>query len=351
MRHLYYILILVLIFSCQNKGKEIFNGELIIVQNEPNMESLIGKHLEFDEIYTGMISVYDSLIVFSSDKYGDYYSRVFNLNTGKQINSVIKFGQGPDEEVSVHCEAEYYVDTSINMWYYDGFSKKQGILVNLKNSCVINSIDFSGLPADDKKMLTRFFILNDSLLLAWNQQEKLFFDDNIASPPLWHLFNYKTNEKLRQYDVFNNFRYINDSDCLISHDLIKPDKTKFAMTMWYLRQINIVDIKTGAVKGIRVKNSPDFTDVVNAYYADLKEYYIRACADDDFIYAAMQEEQNTIVDVFDWDGNYLKRLSLDKKMNDIDSNIALDPVNKYLYISTVGEEDEEVYQYKLGIRN
>jgi hypothetical protein len=346
---LFFLLILAVIFSCKSKSKseELFNGEIIIIQNEPNMESLTGKHIEFDEIYAGMISVYDSLIVFSSHQYGDYYSRVFNLNTGKQINSVIKIGQSPDEQVSVHCEAEYYVDTAINLWYYDGFIKKHGLLVNLKNSCIINNIDFSRLPADDGKMLTRFFILNDSLLLAWNQQEKLFFDDNILSPPLWHLFNYKTNKQLRQYDVFNEFRYYSTQSCLGSSDIIKTDKTKFAIIMEYLRQINIVDIKTGVVKGFRFKNSPDFTTVVNAHYTDLQSYYTRACGDDDFIYAAVQEAQNTVVDVFDWDGNYLKKLVLDKKF-DKSSNIALDPVNKYLYILTVGENEEEVYQYDVS---
>jgi hypothetical protein len=348
MKRLFFLFfLLILIWSCKN-DKKIFNGEVIIVQNELNMESLTGKHIEFDEIYTGMISVYDSLIVFSSRKYEDYYSRVFNLNTGKQINSVIKIGQGPNEQVSVHCRAEYYVDTAINMWYYDGYIKNQGILVNLENSYIINSIDFSKLPADDEKMLTLFFILNDSLLLAWNQQEKLFIGDNIASPPLWHLFNYKTNEKLMQYDVFNNFRFSSTKYCLDSHDIIKPDKTKFAMTMWHLRQINIVDIKNGVIKGFKFKNSPDFADVTHTYHRDLKEYYLCACADDNFIYASMQEAQNTIVDVFDWDGNYLKKLVLDKKMNNMDSNIALDPVNKYLYISTVEGEEEEIYQYDVG---
>ncbi|MDR3245240.1 MAG: hypothetical protein LBT50_02270 [Prevotellaceae bacterium] len=344
MKKVLFFLILALILSCKNESEKIFNGELIIVKNEPKMESLTGKHIEFDEIYTGQMFVYDSLIVFSSDKYGDYYSRVFNLNTGRQINSVIKIGQGPGEQVSVHCEAEYYVDTAINLWYYDGFHKKHGLLVNLKNNCIIDSIDFSGLP-NDHQILTRFFILNDSLLLAWNQQKQLS-GDNTAAPPLWSLFNYKTNEKLRQYDVFNDFKYYSTQFCLGSSDIIKTDKTKFAIIMNYLRQINIIDIKTGEIKGFRFKNSPDFTTVANAHYTDLKEYYIRACADDNFIYAAMPEGQNTVVDVFDWSGNYLKKLVFDKNIGE--SNIALDHVNKYLYLLTVGEEEEEAYQYDVS---
>jgi hypothetical protein len=212
-----------------------------------------------------------------------------------------------------------------------------------------NSIDFSGL-SDDEKTLSRFFILDDSLLLAWNQEEELFYNDNIVSPALWTLFNYKTNEKLKQYNIFHNFRHHNISFCLNSHDIIKPDKTKLVMTMWYLRQINIMDITNGAIKGFRVKGSPDFTDVTNSHYKDLREYYIRACADDNFIYAAIQSPENTIVDVFDWNGNYLREFVLDKKMINNDSNIALDPVNRYLYINTVSNEDEEekIYRYDVS---
>jgi hypothetical protein len=334
-------------FSCQGKNETIFKGEVFIVENKSNTDVLYGQQIKFNEIYTGHISVYDSLIVFSSKKYGDHYSSVFNLKTGERINLLIKLGQGDNEYNGIHCESEFQADTAISLWYYDGFHKKHGILVDLKNNLIQNCIDFSGLP-DDEKMLTRFFILNDSLLLAWHQEEELFEYDNMVSPALWSLFNYKTNEKLMQYDVFNNFRYHNMSFCLGSHDIIKPDHTKLVMTMSYLRQINIVDITTGVIKGFRVKGSPDFAYVTNSSYKDLTEYYIRSCADDNFIYAMLQKMENTVVDVFDWNGNYLKTLTLDKKMIDKDSNIALDPINKYLYILVVGEKEEETYRYDVS---
>ncbi|MDR2287277.1 MAG: hypothetical protein LBE04_07370 [Prevotellaceae bacterium] len=46
--------------------------------------------------------------------------------------------------------------------------------------------------------------------------------------------------------------------CLYSMDKMKPDKTKIAMGLRYLRQINIMDIETGKVTGYRVKDTPDF---------------------------------------------------------------------------------------------
>jgi hypothetical protein len=50
------------------------------------------------------------------------------------------------------------------------------------------------------------------------------------------------------------------------------------------------------------------------------------------------------VNVFDWDGNFIRKIFLDK----IILNIALDPVNKYLYVDTTGEDEEEIYRYDVS---
>ena len=85
-------------------------------------------------------------------------------------------------------------------------------------------------------------------------------------------------------------------------------------------------------------------------------FFLLFFVDNDFIYGVLNERKYKLIDdeyqlvggndkttlyVFDWNGNFKKELILDKGME----SIALDPVNKHLYVLTDGAEDEEVYRY------
>jgi hypothetical protein len=336
-------------FSCKN-NEEIFKGKIFIVENTPDIKTLTGKRIELNGIYTGTISVFDSVILFSSYKYEDVLkcnSLLFNLKTGEQINSLIKVGEGPGEFSSGSFQDIFFHnDTVISMWFSDYVDKQQCFLFDIINNKITDTFDISGLDSERERPHSRFFILSDSLLLAYSMPQKLFLDDNTMLPPSWRLYNYKTNEKCMQYDIYTDYKYF--LFLPLSEDILKPDNTKLVLPMEYFRQINILNINTGELKGFKFNDSPDYMEVATTPYSELKRYYERACADDNFIYAAIQEENNTTVDVFDWDGNYVKKLILDKKMENKDSNIAIDPVNKYLYIIYVGEEEEEIYQYDVG---
>jgi hypothetical protein len=65
-------------------------------------------------------------------------------------------------------------------------------------------------------------------------------------------------------------------------------------------------------------------------------YYLWTFVDDDYIFALLNnnDETSTVIDVFDWNGNFKKELVLDKGIIDFTS-IDIDPVNKYLYIITL----------------
>jgi hypothetical protein len=224
--------------------------------------------------------------------------------------------------------------------------KKKCILVGIKCNTITDSIDLSWLNTERNEPSSRFFILNDSLFLAFNMEERVYTRDNVALPPVWSLYNYKTREKLKQYDVFNEFRYLETFFGLSSEDQLKPDNTKFVIPMWYTRQINIVDVQTGEIKGYTFKdNPPNYIDIRTKRKSELKKYYVRACVDNDFIYTSINEENKTFIDVFDWNGNYLRRLSLDREM---DTFMTLDPVNKYLYIQIIGDVEEEIYRYDVS---
>jgi hypothetical protein len=349
MKRIFFLFLLsIAMFSCTDENKKVFNGEIFVIKNKPNIDTLRGEQIKLDGLFAGFFAVYDSLIVFSSEQYRtalNCLSLVFNLKTGKQISSLVKVGKGPGEYTMATTTRQFHIDREVKMWFYDYFVKKICFLVDVTNNTVSDSVDISWLKNDRKEPCSRFFFFNDSLFLAFNMEEPAYTHENIGLPPVWSLYNYKTGEKLRQYDIFNRFRYKVSYYGLVSDSQLKPDNTKLVIPMSYARQINIVDIQTGEIKGSSFDNG--FLDYTIMEEMDLesRRHYLRACVDDDFIYAAIREDNHIFINIFDWDGNYLKRLILDKNMDEF---MALDTINKYLYILAVGDEEEEIYRYDVS---
>jgi hypothetical protein len=350
MRKVIFIFFVLLVFSCKEKTV-IFNGNIVIVPPSDTMDTLSGVKLKLDGIYTGAVQVYDSLIYFTASAlFPDYFTYVFNTRTGKHINSVARRGQGPDEFIALTAAAQHYVDSSICMWFYD-YLRKECLLIDMVNNSIRKRFSISKLKNDREFPFVRVFILNDSLLLACNQGDDMY-GEGVLIPPLYRIFNYLTNEEVAKYEIYNSFRYnkrLMPPNCLYSQDRMKPDKTKIGVVMNYLRQINIMDIETGKITGYRVKNTPDFDILEENSAFEYVTYYLWICVDDDYIFALLNtnDEKSTVIDVFDWNGNFKKELRLDKKIIDFTS-IGLDPVNKYLYIIAPGEEDEDVYRYDVS---
>jgi hypothetical protein len=347
------IIILIAVFSIFSCGGEvlIFNGEIVILEQPASADKLYGTELQLNgTIYTGGICVYDSLMFFSTDKLSDSWFSMFNTKTGEQRYSVIRKGINSDEFIMASYSEQYYADSSICLWFYD-YEKKECSLVDLSTSIQRQLIKLPVFEIGRAFPFGRIFVLNDSLLLAFSQGEDLYHNGHL-SPPLYHVFNYRTNDESVRYELYNEFDYnenLMPQMCLYSQDRIKPDKTKLAMGMRYLRQINIMDVSTGEATGYRVKSSPDF-NILTKRFHKFVSYYLWICVDDDFIYGALndKDKNNTAVDVFDWSGNFLKKLILDKKMANINS-IALDPVNKYLYVLTIGIDNrEKVFRYDVN---
>jgi hypothetical protein len=352
-KYLFILLMIVAVFSCKEKNG-IFKGEVFIV-DEPDIDTLVGSKVEIDGLYTGIVLAYDSLIFFLSDKYRSAFGcegLVFNVGTGKQIASIIKFGKSTNEFISVYFSIQYeIVNNAVCAWFCD-FNKKKNILVDLSDNSWKKTINLSGLEHEREAPAMRTFILNDSLLLIYNQGEDLFTSENQLLPPSYCVFNYITNKKIHSYEFFNSFKYnyeIPPQICLLTEDRIKPDRTKLAMAMRYTRQINILDIESGKTTGYRIKDFPDL-DIVRdggIPYSDLKTFYWGMSVDDDLIYIIMSDGVDSKwIDVFSWDGSLKRKLIFDTKYPYY--SVALDPIHKYLYTIVIEDDDEKVYRYDVN---
>jgi hypothetical protein len=236
------------------------------------------------------------------------------------------------------------------------------VLINLEkpDDSVKQKMDIK-IDTDFQYPFSFVFILNDSLFLANNQGEELYDNNESFMPPTYHLYNSHTKEKIKSYEPYNAFVPLSDRfyemglymDCYYSIDRMKPDKSKLAMGMDLIDQINILDLATGKIKGYRNRISPDFSYLRNAP-DDFKSYYLDLCVDDRYIYGlySMTHQfegrslESNIINIFDWDGNFIKKILLDK----IALTVTLDPVNKYLYadVSEADKDEEEIFRYDVS---
>jgi hypothetical protein len=350
MKKIVSIIFFILIHSCGEKESEkIFRGNTVFVEM-PAIDIISGNKIEIDGIYTGSIIVYDSVALFLSSKYPDYTGYTFNVKTGKEISPIIRKGGGPNDFITPVFFEQFEIDGGIRTWVYD-WGKQRCILTDIITGSLIKTIDVSGLP-NEREQITGIFILNDSLLLAYNQGDDLYFDGNTLLPPLYRILNYRINSEVAIYEVYNKFKYNNNKtdpqSCLFSLDRIKPDKTKLSMPMMKLRQMNIMDIKTGEIVGYKLKNTPDF-DILREedYSSEIKICYSETEVDDELIYACIYNEKSISIDVFDWKGNFKRVLRLNSDNKEI-TNITLDRVNKFIYALVIGENDEEIYRYNVS---
>jgi len=129
-----------------------------------------------------------------------------------------------------------------------------------------------------------------------------------------------------------------------SYDRISIQNHKIVCGMMFFSQINILDIRTGELKGYRLKNTPGFDDMPEGPLVS----YNHICADDKMIIGLyinqdfdIQLEHGNISDIihiYDWDGNFLHIVKLDNKV----IQVAFDPVGKCLYGYT---PDEKIFRY------
>ncbi len=333
------IFAVLLLTSCGNKVE--FYGEMIEVAYPEHIDTLTGHALKLEGEYTDYMSAHDGVLLFFSMKHPDGYVYLYDAKTGQRINAICKRGDGPDEVIHVDFFECFEKDSSgICMWVYD-INKSNFMLVN-RQGHFVKRIKTSILKSNDP-FYGRIFVLNDSLLLAYLQAVEIFQDKVIS--PHYSIFNYETGEQRKEYKFYSDYSVNNNTEVepimyLSSFEGIKPDKSKLVMAMTYLNRINIFDIKSGKIKSIGTKDTPDLNTVLSG--ESMKPYYGGVRCDDRYIYV-IEGTYNQLtgkINVFDWSGNFTNVLQVNKEA----TFIAFDAVLKTLYTKN---DTEEIMAYDL----
>lgn len=353
-----HIIIAILFFvsfcSCTLRTPSLaFNGEIIDVEDTLSPVYLLGEDVRLNEdIYAGYMSVYDSLLLFVSQRYANHYLYVFGINSGNLLGMFCPKGEGPGDFRDFYHSEQYVVENGdIKLWGYDCYHNIY--LLNISQSIRKQTTDVDSLITQNwinyhTRPWSLFFHLSPDSLLFKSQPEYSAIVEDQFDFGSYFLYENSLKEEKIKYSLFNRLpkgqEENNVHGLYYSLDRSNGCGNKIAMAMRYFAQINILDTESGQLIGYRMKDTPAF-DKIN--FADPRSFYTDICVDEQMIIAlyanaGLDDSQSTnTVHVYNWDGNYTHKIILDRPVY----RTAFDPVHKYLYGYT---EDEKIVRYDLS---
>ncbi len=333
----------VLLVSCETTQNLEFYGKSIVVDNPKQTDVLKGRPIIIEGEYTGMMYAYDGMLVFESDLHPDGKLYLYDVETGKRINAIGKTGQGPNEFTGLHFFGDFEKDSNgVYLWVNEDPRRNTIVLLNTQGERVkeISTIKFK---STNWYGIGGFHVLNDSLLLAHVSPAVIFEKKYSASGE--YVFNYKLGETVKQYLAYSEYEEPETMlypDYLSSFSVIKPDKTKLATAVFSLKRLNIMDVESGKQVSVATKDAPD----LNYMFSDkpVEDYYRTLKCDERYIYVLeyvdglspdiVNDSSPGIVNVFDWDGNFVRILRIDEGY----VAFAFDPIRKILYTKNDAEK-------------
>lgn len=345
---------------CSNRDKDdkYFNGDIRYFDiDSATIKNVESKSISLKGASTGMISVYDSLLIYWHPSIPNHFFNIFNVDTGEEIGRFCSKGRASNEAISVNCIYQFFKkgDDLMTLTYASNEGKL--FFWNISQSVEKGTTVYDTIvPYKNERMFFQFYKSDDELFANKPAEEPM---KNNATTPFYQKRTIYTNKLIQDYPIYK-IKSVQNSNTMISlesafytWDAMKPDGSKIVQVMKYLPQINIIDTQTGDIVGYRMKNAPDFS-FLETDMKSMNVYYNCVNADDNYIYATYWGKEqwedriggaplpifNTI-HIFDWKGKLHYKLITDQSFY----RVWLDPVRKRLYTINLGTD--EVYYLDL----
>ncbi len=351
MRNLYIIvtvcLTLFLLYCTKNNNSiKVFNEfpqEYKLKNTEINTPSIL--------YMIGEIELLDSVLI-AMDLQSDNFFRVFKLPDINYLGSYIRRGHGPNEETFIDPYFRQLQEN--NFMYYNSISIKTAKF-DLDSSEIL-IVENYNLP-NNLMDLQCPFILNNQII-GWNPYEsnnKEFLSYNLISKEI-NPFGAKNIE------FKNRIRASNDKWLFAKIVSIKPDKSQFAVVYDKFPILRIYKENGELENEIRYKNGQIFPKALMSKKASKSELnqitqnYRKVKTTNKYIYALYIGKTNkelnieeyglddfsNEIHVWDWNGNPVAKLSLDKNY----FSFCVTQDDKYLICSSLGSISS-FYKYSL----
>lgn len=353
---IFFICLILCACNQEYNESEYFNGTLQDIKSNHCISKLVSsKVLPLEGTYYGIPAVYDSLILFHNPKLKIQAFNINNINTLKEVGTFCEKGNGPSE--SVAFSPIYYIFKEGDELKTHLFAPNERKLfqwnitksIQRQHTYYDTIIPFSFREKKNYAYFQQIFRITTDTVIAKVGVQAVGEAD--ATLPFYQKLNVQTEQPIQEYRSFKK-TIANEESTIIpevfyyTYSTIKPDKTKLAEAMRNLPQINIIDLKTGDIRGFRMKNGEDFS-IFKKKNKKLKIHFSSLTADDNYIYAIYcgknrpeKGEDFTIntIYIFNWEGELKYRLTTDCNILET----ALDCINNRLYM-TVANKDEVRY--------
>lgn len=356
------IAVLSIFICCSTKDdNHYFNGEIRYFDDSCMItKSVESKSVPLNGANTGMIAVYDSLLISWNPEHPEYFFNVFNVDTGEEIGSFCAKGRGHKEAISVNCIFQFFKKGDDIMTLLYASNEGKLFFWNISQSVEKGMTVYDTIVSYNNNRIFFQFYQSEDALFAYKSSDELSGTE--ATTPFYEKRTIYTNELLRNYPIYKtksikNSHAVSPIDFFFyTWDIMKPDGSKIVQVMKHLPQINIIDTHTGDIVGCRMKNGPGFS-LLETEMESMNIYYNCVHADDNYIYATYWGKErwddrigvevpffNTI-HVFDWNGKLLYKLVTDQSYFRVWS----DSVRKRLY--TININTDEVFYLDLDELN
>lgn len=365
MKTILYILSLVLLFLLGCKPHdEHFIGDIhhvdIDIQDikeETNFPTVHLSPVMQTQNDTEGFLVCDSLAFFFNYVSGEHFVDVYNINTKGKIGEYIRRGRGRNEFVTIAPFSLLYKENGELKSLTNAPQENRYFIWNITESIKRgnDSIEKSSVQrwrefySCPPRILAKF---SDSLMVGTTASVR-DNDGNLLSCPSIHIMNYLNGYNVKTIRPFDN-PIVNDNSIILPERFfsgatrVNIDTKKIITAYYYLPVISVVDLETLEVDGYLFDECLEYsifeTDMKNA-----KKCFARITSSDKYIYALWNGKKisdKSIADGFniliilDWNGNLVKIVKTDKKIN----NIYYDHFSDILY----GCNDNESMLYQVN---
>lgn len=339
--------------SC-NQGT-YYTGETKTIVDFPQTIEIVGELLPITCPGALTISTCDSLLFISTDRRPAAALDIFDLHSNQRLGTFCTKGKGPNEFISFHHYGQYIVDTAdcILLPAID-YGRKLTVMDITQSIAQRRTCFQKLLPWEEFYFrASGIFLLNgDSLLIQYPAYKIDARDYNYFLP---QTVLYVNGQPIKTYEIFTRkvdtpqFSHL-ASFVFDAISVLKPDQTKWAEGLRGVDYLNIVDVKSGEVVGVKTQGSPSLERIGTESFEQLRFYYMSVAATDEQIFALYVDQpivqfQTTPspgeIRIFDWSAMPLARLKF--KENLLWITVSND--NRTLYGL---DYEERIYRYDLS---
>ncbi len=343
--------LIVLFFGCSQNNVNEFDKFL----NEYYLESFEVK-TPLQQNMIGELVLLDSVLV-AMDLQGNYIFHVFKFPEIVYIDSEIRRGHGPNEEFFVN---PYFRKIYKNKFMYQNTNSIQIAHFDIDSSKIVFEKKIN-LPGKLMNLQSPFII--DDLVIGWEQnaqtdKEFLSYNPNrIIKVDTFGVENIDIGHKISS----PKFKFI-----YAKIESVKPDKSLFAVTYDKFPILRIYDKNGNLISERRFNNGQKFPKEllkkkpnasklkkITQNYRKIKttdmyiySLYIGKTNDELGIEGSGIDDFTNEIHVWDWEGNPIARILLDKKI----FSFEVTPDDKYFICSSLKSMDA-FYKYTLPWKN